>query len=209
MAWLVADEVERARGELAVATRDWSRQGFHLQHYWTLLAEGQIDLYAGAHGAALRRMTALWPALDRSLLLRIQVVRIEAHCLRARLGIALASDGKPADRTRLIAEAERDARRVAAEKMAWSDPIAELLLAAVARVRGDDRQAIERLGSAIAGFDRADMALHAAVARLRRGKLRGGGEGKAESGLAEAWLAGRNVAHPRRLIAMIAPGFDG
>ncbi len=207
VAWLVADQADVARRQLAVAARDWSRQGFHLQHYWTLLAAGHVDLYTGANASAHARVRDQWPALDGSLLLRIQVVRVEALWLRARSAIAFAAETKGGERARLLALAERDAAAIAGERMPWSDPIAALLQAAIAHGRGDDDGAAARLAFAATGFQRADMALLAHAARWARARVVGGAEGHALAEQAARWLTANKVASPAQLCAMLAPGF--
>lgn len=66
----------------------WSSKSFHFQHYWALLSEGMIDLYSGAPEDGWRRTKESWKALEGSMLLRIQNVRVEATSLRARLALA-------------------------------------------------------------------------------------------------------------------------
>ncbi len=194
-AWLVMDDVPRARAESAAATAHWSRAGFHLQHFWRLLAEGQIDLYEGRGGVSLARIDEEWPALRRSLLLKAQVVRIFMHDLRARSALSLYK-AEGATRARCLDEAEADARQLLREKMPWATPLGELILAQVASLRGRRTDARRRLSQAVSGFDEADMALHAAVARHYLG-----------SPDAESWLAEAGARSPSRLRRMLAPGF--
>ena len=42
--WLAADDPDRARNEVIAAMTTWSREGFHLQHYTSLVALAQIEL---------------------------------------------------------------------------------------------------------------------------------------------------------------------
>src|SRR5260370_34547418 len=91
--------------------RPWSTTAFHLQHFYSLLAEEQIDLYRDEARAAWERIRAQWPALARSLLLRIQLVRNEALHLRARCALALTAQTRGSERQDFHAMAERDARR--------------------------------------------------------------------------------------------------
>ena len=72
--------------------------------------------------------------------------------------------------------------------------------------------AARRDDGAMAGFQaaeeecrRADMWLHAAVARRRRGQLLGGDEGRALIADADAWMAGEGVKNPERMCAALAP----
>src|SRR5205807_5126765 len=43
--WLAADDPNRARDEVIAAMTTWPRRGFHLQHYTSLVALAQIELY--------------------------------------------------------------------------------------------------------------------------------------------------------------------
>jgi hypothetical protein len=202
LAWLAMDDPERAHDELVVGMREWSRQGFHLQHHWVLLSQGQIDLYTGASEAAYRRVRESWDALDRSLLLRVQIVRVEALHLRARAALALSMEKSGAERDALVAEAAKFAKKIDKEEMEWTRPIAALVHAAVARRRGDDAAAIAALDRAAKGFDAAQMALFAASARARLAELTNG-----EMADVDAWMRSENVQNPARMVAMMAPGF--
>ena len=206
--WLVSDNATTARRVLHDAMRPWSTIGFHFQHYYSLLAEGQIDLYTGESRAAWDRIQAQWPALARSLLLRYQLLRNEALHLRARCALALAAQSGGRERQDYLAYAERDARRIARSRMPWSDPLADLLAAAVRTCRGDQEDAAELLRRAIKGFSAADMACYAAVARRRFGELVGGVEGAQFIADADEWMRGQQVVRPERITAMLAPGFQ-
>jgi hypothetical protein len=52
------------------------------------------------------------------------------------------------------------------------------------------------------------MALYAAAARYRRGKLLGGDAGRALEDAARSWMAGQGVVNPARMVALHAPGFS-
>jgi eukaryotic-like serine/threonine-protein kinase len=202
--WLIADDPEGARRQIGEAMNGWSQRGFQIQHYYQLIAENGLDLYSGrgepAHARALER----WADLERSQLLMVQFIRVDALATRARAAIARAkAGGKRAEA--LLASAERDARRIAREKMAWSDPIAKKLLGGIAAQRGEREAAASLYLEATDGFDRAEMALYAAVARHRAGEHAGGTRGQDLRGRAERWLAAQRVQRPLQIISMIAP----
>src|SRR6185503_9256642 len=92
--WLAADDPDKARAEVIEALKAWPHEGFHLQHYSSLLAQAQIELYTGDADVAWKHIAGQWPALENSMLLRTRVLRIEATYLRARaeLATALTSD---------------------------------------------------------------------------------------------------------------------
>jgi len=218
-AWLAADAPDEARRELDDVMGRWSsRRGLHLQHQFELYLRSQIDLYRGDGRAALAHVAERWPALERALIFRVQYSRINLTYLRARCALAAAAAGAMGggaraatgpEREALLASAERDARALAGERMPWSDPIALLVRAGVAALRGDDAAAEAGLAGAVPGFEAAGMALHAAVARRARGALLGGDEGRALATGADAFLTGQSVRDPARFAAMIAPGLGG
>jgi hypothetical protein len=160
-----------------------------------------VHLYAGEGQAAWRLVTDGWPALTRTFVLRIQLVSILARSLRARAALAAARDaGSP---HALLQAAESDAAAIAAQKMAWAEPLARLLAAGVAARRGDVERCQAELGGAAAAFERADMSLHAAAARRRRGEIVGGAEGRGLVEGADAWMAGQGIRAPARMTAML------
>ncbi|HEX6834951.1 MAG TPA: hypothetical protein VF334_00185, partial [Polyangia bacterium] len=160
-------------------------------------AEGTTDLYAGDAAGAWKRVRETWKPLKKSLLLMIQLTRIEAVHLYGRAALAAGDLG----------EAARAAKKLAREKMAWSAPLAALLAAGVARTGGDLAQARTSLDEAARGFDAADMALWEAVARRQLGLLVGGDEGAALVAAADAFLRAQSVRDPGRVAATLAPGF--
>ena len=81
---LAADEPDLARDEVGQAMAHWSRGGYHIQHNDQAWGMAQIELYAGRGGAAWDLIAWNWPALSRSLLLRVQFVRVAMWQLRAR-----------------------------------------------------------------------------------------------------------------------------
>jgi hypothetical protein len=202
---LADDEPERARRELRQVMDRWSQQGFHVQHMNRLFDEVQIDLYQGEGRAAWERVTAQWPALARSHLLRVQQVRIFLLHLRARA--ALAAAPAAAGLTALLHAAERVARLLRRERIAWAEALAQLVSAGVAMGRHDAGAARQLLEDAAGRLDAAGLRLHAAAARLRLGERLAGSQGRRLVEQAEAWMKGQNVRRPDRMTALLAPGF--
>jgi len=211
LVWLVADEPAEARRQLDEAMRDWTTDGYHVQHFNALLSRVQADLYQSDPNAAQRRIDEQWPALAGSLLLRIQLVRAEAHQLRARAGLArlaLVAAAGAEPRRAAVQALRRDIDQLAREKVPWIDAIAELLRAGLARVTGDRSAAQAALRRAIVGFHAHDMALHAAVAARQLGRLLADAEGQRLLADAESWMATQGVRHPAALARVFAPGLE-
>jgi hypothetical protein len=198
--WLVVDKADEARREIDEAMAQWSKQGVHLEHFYELLARTHVALYTGQTAEGLALVDARWKPLGRALLFRVVSIRILARYLRARL--ALADGSAP-----MLARAEEDARAIARERMEWSRPIVDLLQAAVDHARGATAKSVKGLRAALAGFEKSEMALHAACAKARLGEVLGDAEGGALREASAAWMRQEGVVAPDKIVAMVAPGF--
>ena len=209
LAWLCVDDVEGARGQVAKAIREWPIVGFHIQHFRHLLAQVQIALYAGESDEAMRLVNARWGDLHRSTTHRIQLVRIIALDLRGRAALAAARTNAPknaGERPALLRLARRQAAALEREKAHWANPLAALLGGLERIARDDTEGAITSLRSAIAGFDAAEMALHAWAARRRLAELVTRDESEPLLAAADGWSERERIANPARLLSMVAPG---
>jgi hypothetical protein len=206
-AWLVGDQPDEARRMLEDASMRWSRHGFHVQHWYEMSAGANLLLYTGDGSGAHALMSRRWGPLADSLLVRIQMVRVEGNLLRSRCALAAAAADAP-DRAGLLKLAERAARRVGREEIPGAGPAARLALAGAYALRDDPAAAVPHLEAAVAGFDAVGMALHAAVARRRLGELLGGSGGQELVAGADSWMSGRGIRNPARWAAMLAPGFE-
>jgi tetratricopeptide (TPR) repeat protein len=202
--WLAADDPDRARDEVISALTTWPREGFHLQHYSSLVALAQIELYTGDYEVAWRHIEGQIKPLEKSMLLRIQGLRIEAKHLRARLALASAVGPKKTRRLRIAAGL---ADSIAGEGMQWSNPLALLIHAGLARRRRDDSRAAALVSQAIEGFAASDMALYAATARRRLGEILGGDEGAKLIRQADDWMSKQQIKNPVAVANLMAPGF--
>ncbi len=205
---LLDDQPAEARQALRAAISQWSQQGFHLQHYFELMAEVEICHYGGDYQQAWDWVSRRWPALSRSFLLRVQTNLITMHHVHGRAAVALAAVETPQRQQDLLRIAESDAAVMERENMAWSNPQAKLLRAAVAWVRRQRDQALALLTQAEADFRLADMALYAAVTQRRRGQLLADATGQKLVADADAWMANQRIRNPARFTATYAPGLD-
>lgn len=204
-----------ARGDLAGARtlsgrvqELWSDDKLYMQHVYAIRQRAYCDLYGDDPAASLRTLEQLWPALRRSNLLRISLLRVDVTSLRARLAVATAARSD-SERAALLRDAARDARRLLREGRGDAAVYAHLVLAGIAAQSGAPERALADLERAEAAAAAADMPLHAASARLRRGDLLGGAAGAALSAEAEAHLANAGVRQPRDWARMHAPGARG
>ena len=198
--WLLGDDPERAKQETHEAMAAWSAQGYHIQHWYQLIAETQIDLYQGDGEKAYQRFVAGWPALRRSLLLQMQHTRIVAVHLRGRAALAGGlRHGEP----------RRDARsaRARADRLrkgtGWGGAMAALLLCGRRASRGTQLRG-----------GRLDRARHRGDRRARAGAVQGrGADGgrrhgrrPATAAAGETWMRDNGAKAPRSLARMLAPG---
>jgi hypothetical protein len=202
---LLAQDQPQAREELQAAIAPWSGTTFRLQHWYELCGQVECSLYSGDGAAAWRHVEPRWPALKRSLILRVQSVRIHSLFLRARSAIAAGAEAG-GEKDELLEIARKDARRIEKERMPWGNALARLLRAGIASVRGDREASVLLLARAAEELEAADMALHAAAARRRAGEIAGGESGRSEVRKADDWMAGQDIRSPARMAAMLAPG---
>jgi len=81
----------------------WSRQGYQLQHFQAWFARAQVLLYRGKAPEAMALIDQGWKPLTRSLLLRIQLIRIMVDNLVGRVALATA-------RVRSVGERDRQCK---------------------------------------------------------------------------------------------------
>jgi hypothetical protein len=91
--------------------------------------------------------------------------------------------------------------------MAWIEPLARIVRAAIVVRRGDASTAIQLLEDTVKRFDQVDMPLYAAAARRRLGELLGGDTGRDLVAQANSWMASQGVVDASRMTALFAPGF--
>jgi serine/threonine protein kinase/tetratricopeptide (TPR) repeat protein len=204
--WLASDDPDRALTEVTEAMREWTTDGFYRQHYNSLLARTQIALYVGDAEGARRLVESEWPVLARSLLLRVQILRLEAIHLRGRCALSAAASGASGRFT--LETVLALAHGIEKEAVGWASPWAWLLRAGVAHLRGDEAASASLLDRAATGFDSADMALYAAVARRRLGESLGGSQGGRLIAESDAWLHGQGIRRPDWIARTLAPGFE-
>jgi len=202
--WLAADDPVRARDEVISAMTTWPRKGFHLQHYSSLVALAQIEMYTGDYEVAWKHIEGQIKALEKSMLLRIQGLRIDALHIRARLAVASATGDQ---RERHLRLAERLAAKIESEEMAYANPFATMIRAGIARRRSDDKRAISLLEKAAYDFDAAHMRLYAYASRRRLGEMIGGDRGRQLVAETEEWMSKQEIKNPVRMMNLLAPGF--
>jgi len=204
VAWLVRDEPEAWAEVASDAMSRWSRDAYHLQHYWYMIAQCHRHLYVGEPRAALDLVLAEWPLLKKNLMLGVEMVRIESLHLRGRCAIATAQN-EPATRAKLIASATRDARALERTRRRHAIALAKMLRAGIASVT-DDVATEARLREAETHTEAASMQLYATIAKRYLGRLRGQ-EGSDSVADAESQLDEQRIVEYDRFSRTFLPGF--
>jgi hypothetical protein len=202
LAWLARDDVDGARRLASDAMSRWRNESFDLQHYYELLSQGHVDIYAGEGNLALERIERGWEPLKKSMLMRSQFIRISMIELRARaeLAVAAASGEHTALKGVLTA-----ASRLDGEAIAWADPLADLLRAGAEHVAGRSAAALTAAERAVTSFETVGMPLHRAATQRLVGVLTGGARGLETTKTADQWLQGQGISDPTKMATMLAP----
>ena len=200
--WLVAGDPDAAQTELDQAFTNWVpwTETYSVQHFYGLHSQCEVALYRGQPEIAQTAVAEQMEALRRSFLLRIPLVRAEIDYARARLAIASGPDH--------LAEARSIARSMAKNPAPAAAGLHSLVCAGIARLQGNDDDALDYLDQAIAALDRLDQGLISNAARWHRGDAVGGDEGASQRAEAAAWLDERGVVDPEALCRMLIPGWS-
>ena len=202
---LADDTPQEARRVVEEASKRWSPKGFHVQHFTELLMQVESDLYEGQGEASYQRVNRAWPQLKKSLILQVQLIRVEATHLRARATLGAAA--QRGERAALLKEVEGIAKALEREGAPWSAALAGLLYAGVLACRGQKSLALERLEKSAVQLEQLSFRLYAAAARYRQGQLLGGKAGESLQKEASQVFHLQHIVKPEAWVAMLAPGF--
>jgi tetratricopeptide (TPR) repeat protein len=205
LSWLIEDRPDLAVSNAEAALAEWTKQGFHLEHFYARVATVWAKLYEGDVQAAHALGSDLLRQTRSSLLWRIQTVRLRA--LYPRGASALAMVGcRVGQRATLLAEAQSDALAIEREGMAWMQPFATALRAGIA-LHGSAREEAVRLAERAAReFDAQDMKGYARAALDRAARLRGDDSAAEEIAQIAAVFRAEEVVAPDRIVATLLPG---
>ncbi|HLK37881.1 MAG TPA: protein kinase [Polyangiaceae bacterium] len=206
MARLADDDPAAAREMIGAAVTRWQQSGYSVQHWQAVAHEIYVDLYVDDAAGAHRRMQEAWRNLKRSLLLRGVAIRIPARFILATAAIASVTGSRSPEGERRIAEARRQARRLAAEAEPWGSVAASLVEAAADNAVGNREGAIANLRVAIAGAEAMRTVVYVRPARHRLGLLLGGEEGRRMTAEVVAECAAEGIRDPERWMQMHLPG---
>ncbi len=204
---LAADRPDEAAAELAKA-EDLLTPDLAFFRTFQLAGRVEIALFRGDATAAWQAIEDGWPRLERYSLLSVQLDEVHARQLRCRAALAVARTLGPESAAcrKLKRRIRKDLRRIEAHRLAWGDPLAQLLRAGLETLRQGRAPALEHLAAAEAGFESADMELYAAVSRRRRGQLLGAASGARFITQADRWMTEQGIRNPISMASVLAPG---
>ena len=200
---LCADDPDEAADQLEEAAEDWSREGYHVQHFWMLHARLATALYDKRPREAWDILSDEWRILHRSLLLQTHQLRIHIWTLRARIAVALLSDARGWRTIPAKFRVWRTLRHLHDAPVEWAAGFEQLIRGQVAIVDGERTSAVEHFRRAEDCFREEGMEFHTRAVQLHRGLVSGGESGRDAAESAREWMRGRGISEPESMACTI------
>jgi serine/threonine protein kinase len=207
MTALIRHDPQGALDDITKAESPWSgRREFLLQHYWAVVARLDVLAYQGKGLAAHELIDGHWRKFAAAQMRRVQFTRVESSYRRARSALMVALDLPPGSsrHKQLLSEVKQHCRVLTSEPVDWSVGLGHFVYAGAERSFGHEDRAVTSLTLAEERFERAGMALHAALSRRARGRLIGGDHGREFLDASDAWLRTHRVVDGESVSRMIA-----
>jgi hypothetical protein len=119
--------------------------------------------------------------------------------------LSAARAATPDDAETWLTGAERHAQGIEGERTAWGDALALVVGSSVAAARGQATRAVALAEAAESALAAADMPLHMAAVRRRRGEMIGGDGGRDLVAAADAWMTAQAIRNPARMAGTLVP----
>ncbi len=194
LAWLAVDDVAAARAEADAALPGLETRGYSVQHFFDLLCRFHLAQYEGDAEGVQRVLEAGLPPLEHSMMVRVEWIAVARAWMQGRAAV-WRGDRRAALRAAAV---------LAQRGRPWVAPMAITLRADVARLDGDELQALALFRAAATGFEGAELKLHAVSARLAVAELVGGDEGRALMASAKEAAARLGVRAPEKMARLHA-----
>ena len=200
-------DLGRARAEAQAILGTWTAEDYlHIQHLYAHSILVMCDLGEDAPERGWLRITRLWPALERSRLLKVSVMRVDCLAMRSRCALALAAAGDPRQ-AKLLAACRADQRQLAREGRTDTGAIAAQMGAGIANIERDDETTSKLLQEAAAAFEEAGQPLHATIARYRLLELAARSADREAIARSADRMREMGIGDPAQWVAIQAPGF--
>jgi tetratricopeptide (TPR) repeat protein len=204
--FLMDDQPDAAEADILERLASWPRgDAFDVQQLYAFQSLVNLDLYRANPRTAWNRIASIWPAVERSGLLRITLIQTFLEDARARAALALAPLAGEAERRRLIGVAKRASRLLFRCKARYAPGLAHLLAAGVALFEGDTSRATVHLLEAESSFERSETIPWLAITQVALASCpeAPGREHKLEAGM--AWMNSQQIRRPECLVRMLFP----
>lgn len=192
--WLCSDDVERARRDLAESSWRADSYDLQLQHWYEIRAHAEIALYTADDRQEMNEAIAQVSRIEKSILTRVQGVRIESRFLRARLLLATEPDR--------IGPIVKQARRLEREPCTSGALSAAFLRAGLAADADEMRAHLSR-AEAMASDAGADWMWHTARYWHGRSLEADGGVSLVDSSV--TWMRTQGIDKPERMARLLIP----
>ena len=203
---LLEGRFAEGRQVLRELSREWLRERFPVQQVLGFFHDINIDLLLDRRGMAWRRCRRSWPRIERTQMLRVEVIREYAFLLRG--GVALAAiDDQPSQTAALIKVARSEVRRLRRLRGHRSKIFADQLEALVALRAGQPERAMALFDRCAAWFDERGYDTFAASLRHCLGRMAGGVDGERTLQAAARVLRDRGFRDPSTAVITHVPGF--
>lgn len=190
--WLAADRPSDVHQQVDAALAEWVPQGYLSQHYYALVARVTALLYEQRYADAENLMAREWPHFQKSLLPRVQFLRIESAHLRGRVALTVGN--------RDVVDQMVSALRREKTPMALS--LASLLAGAQAYASGDRAGALSVYQTAAQELRALEIGIYAKAAQWRAALWR---QEQQEAFQVERELSAQGFLRPERYLAVHAP----
>jgi tetratricopeptide (TPR) repeat protein len=204
--WLLRDDPKRARRETAEGIEGWSEQGFHVQHWNTLLANVQTELYEGQGRAAYEMLAARWKEMARSGVFHIQHTRIAAAHLRARAALSAAHQSSGKERARYLKEARRCIAILDRQPDCWAQALTRISVVGLESLQGHSD--LNRTMAAIRSLQDNDLSFFAHAACVAGDKLLASGPSAMNPESSRAWMSEMGIVNPAAIARTLVPGLE-
>ncbi len=205
---LMRDDAKGSHACIDRGMRGWSKEGFHVQHWYALKGRVHTTFYEGDAERAYSHVEDAWGPMQRSLLSRVISIRGDSIFVRAR-ALLLMAHRRPSRRG-LLKEVEKIANELIHDLDVLNTPgWGHALIAGIHTIAGERSKAIASMERALRTFEHVDMVTFSHGARYRLGQLVGGVNGQTMIEQARQELSARGVAVPDRFVNMLLPDVFG
>lgn len=203
--WLAIRDDWDARERIEATVDAWSRDGFHVVHFFELMSRFRLWLYFEPE-AAWHDVQQQWPPLQKSMMLRIPTILLTMVHLRGACALSRAK-AVPSERAALLTETRQAAKRVASLKTVPAQAFASMLRAGAAEVAGRKDEATAQLRQASQHLRAMQPTVWRWCVDYLLGPRLGGDEGTTMRKRGEEAIVAAGVKQPERYVLAHVPGF--